>query len=304
MIIEKIYFSATDDIQLFGLLHKSENSNMDVSNKSVVLSVHGMTSNSCKKREDLFAEEFTENGIDFFCFNNRGADIVSYFEKVKDGKLITRIESGSAHEKFEDSYYDIKGALKMLLERGYKNIYLQGHSLGSAKTVYTYNKLKQNFELDILEHIKAVTLLSIVDIPRMARALLGRKFDDVLKEIKGMVNEGKGEELIPREYFLHPISANNFLFFTQFGGTIDVAPFGENNPNFKALNNIDCKLTMIWGADRDLILQKPEKLEEIIRNNVKNVELTVKFIEETGHNYRYKERETAKIILGTLLERK
>ena len=299
MIIEKIYFSATDDIQLFGLLHKSENS--DNSKKSVVVSIHGMTSNCCKKREEIFAEEFTENGIDFFCFNNRGADIISYFEKVRDGKLITRIESGSAYEKFEDSYCDIKGALQMLLERGYKTIYLQGHSLGSAKTVYTYNKLKQNFELEILEHIKSVTLLSIVDIPRMARALLGRKFDDVLKEIKGMVNEGKGEELIPREYFLHPMSANNFLFFTQLGGTIDLVPFGEKDPDFKALNNIDCKLTMLWGADRDLILQKPENLEEILRKNVKNVELTIKFIEETGHNYRYKERETAKTILGTLL---
>ena len=300
MTIEKIYFSATDDIQLFGLLHKSENIDGKTSD-SVVLSVHGMTSTCTKRREDIFAEEFTQNGIDYFCFNNRGADIISYFEKVKDGKLITRIESGSAYEKFEDSYYDIKGAIEMLLNRGYKNIYLQGHSLGAAKSIYTYNKLKQNFEVDILNHIKAVTLLSIVDIPRMARALLGRKFDDVIKEVKSTINAGKGEEIIPREYFLHPISANNFLFFTQIGGTIDLVPFGASEPDFKALNNIDCKLTMTWGADRDLILQKPSNLEEIIRNNVKNVELNIKFIEETGHNYRHKEREVAKFILGTLV---
>ena len=32
-----------------------------------------------------------------------------------------------------------------------------------------YNKFKQNMEIDLLNHIKSVTLLSIVDVPRMCR---------------------------------------------------------------------------------------------------------------------------------------
>ena len=295
MIIEKVYFSATDGLQLFGLLHKSVNNGIE--NKKVVLSVHGMTSNCFKKRENIFAEEYTQNGMDYFCFNNRGADIMGYYERVKDGKLITRVESGTANEVFEDCYCDIKAAILMLLARGYDEIYLQGHSYGSAKSVYTYNKFKEDMELDILSHIKCVILLSIVDIPRMCRGMLGEKYNDILLEIKQMVNENRDEELIKREYFLHPICARNFLFINKIGGEIDMVPFGAERPNFNALSSIQCPLLMFWGKERDMIMQKPEELEKIIRANVTKSDLEIRFIPETGHNYRYKEKETASEII-------
>lgn len=310
MIIEKIYFNATDDVQLFGLLHKCENTNDSDKNqeknqeknqnKKVVLSVHGMTSNCFKKREDIFAQEFTKNGIDYFCFNNRGADIIEYFERVKTEKLLTRIEGGSATENFEECYHDIKGAIIMLLQKGYDDIYLQGHSYGSAKSVYTYNKFKQNMEIDLLNHIKSVTLLSIVDVPRMCRGLLKDRYNNVVTEVKQMINENRGDYLINREYFLHPMTAKNFLFFNQLGGPMDLVPFGAEKPNLVALSNIECPLLMMWGKERDLIMQKPEELEQIIRNNVEKTHLEIKFIEGTGHNYRHKEKETAIEMLNFL----
>lgn len=297
MKIEKIYFSATDDIQLFGLLHKSEDFEIT---KEVVLSVHGMTSNCFKKREDIFAQEFTKNGIDYFCFNNRGSDIMSYFEKIKDGKLLGRIEAGSANEVFEDCYHDIKGAILMLLNMGYETIYLQGHSYGSAKIVYTYREMKNNGEIDILNHIKAVSLLSIVDVPRTCRALLWDKYNLAIDEAKKLVSEDKSEILIPREYFLHPISARNFLFCNDTEGYGDLAPFGVNDSEYLALNSIECKLFMCWGKERDMILQEPEELENILYSKIKNSQLTVRFIEGTGHNYHFKEKETVGEIIDFL----
>lgn len=302
MIMEKIYFEATDGIKLFGLLHKAEEQEYQILNheKAVVLSVHGMTSNCFKKREDIFAKEFTDNNIDYFCFNNRGADIIGYYEKIKDGKLVGRIEAGSARENFVDCYYDIKGAILMLLDKGYETVYLQGHSLGSAKSVYTYQKLKQENEIEILNHIKAVTLLSIIDIPRVCRALLWDKYNLAIEEAERMVQEGNEEALITREYFLHPLSAKNFLFINEIHGEIDVVPFGDNEPNFSILNNIECKLFMCWGKEKDMILQTPEELEEILKTNIKNQDLEIKFIEGTSHNYHFKEKETAQEILKFL----
>lgn len=294
MIIEKVYFSATDGIELLGLLHKSDSEIGEKASKSVLLSVHGMTSSCTKKREDLFAQEFTSNGIDYFCFNNRGMGIITYFDKMKENKLVGRIEAGSAKENFLDSYHDVKGALEMLIKRGYETIYLQGHSYGSSKSVYTYYQLKQNGEADILKHIKAVSLLSIIDIPRTCRALLGDKFDNVIEEVSDMVKAGNGDDLIKREYFLHPISAHNFMFCSEIGGAGDLAPFGEKAPSFTAINSIDCGLFMRWGKERDMILQSPEELEKIIKENIKNKNLNVGFVEGTGHNYHFKERETAK----------
>ena len=74
MEIEKVYFNSMDDINLFGLLHKGTSKS-----KKVVLSVHGMTSNCLKMRENIFAEEYCEKGIDYFCFNNIGGDIKRYY---------------------------------------------------------------------------------------------------------------------------------------------------------------------------------------------------------------------------------
>ena len=155
-------------------------------------------------------------------------------------------------------------------------------------------------EIDILSHIKAIILLSIVDIPRMCRGMLGEKYNNVVTEIKQMINENRGDDLIKREYFLHPITANNFLAFNKLDGIVDVVPFGAEKPQLTKLNNIECPLLMMWGKERDLIMQKPAELEQIIRNNVENCRLEVKFIEGTGHNYRYKEKETAEQILNFL----
>ena len=120
----------------------------------------------------------------------------------------------------------------------------------------------------------------------MCRGLLSDKYNSVITEVKQMINEKRGDELIKREYFLHPISANNFLFINQINGILDIVPFGSEKPNLNALSNIECPLMMFWGKERDMIMQKPEILEKIIRENVSKQDIEGKFIEGTGHNYR------------------
>ena len=146
-----INFLATDNVELNGILYKSENAK----NKKVILAVHGMTSNCFKKRDEVIAKYANHEGIDYFCFNNRGSEITRYIvRKSSDRKEL----GGTAYEDVLDGYYDICGATLKLAELGYTDIYLQGHSLGCTKIVYTYNKLKDE-NSDILEYIKANNIL-------------------------------------------------------------------------------------------------------------------------------------------------
>ena len=85
--------------------------------------------------------------------------------KKKDGDKETSFIAGSAQENVLDGYYDIKGAIEFAIGLGYKRIYLQGHSLGSTKTVHTYNKLREE-KYEHLDYIVGVILLSLVDIPQ------------------------------------------------------------------------------------------------------------------------------------------
>ena len=144
MRVEKIFFNTEDNVELFGLLHTSESKN----DKEVVIAIHGMGSNCFKQRDDIIAQKLTSNNISYFSFNNRGFGLVNKI--TKDGSGILQ---GTAFEDVKDSYYDIVSAIKLMISKGYEKIHLQGHSLGSTKSVYVYNKLLQNNEI-ILDFLR------------------------------------------------------------------------------------------------------------------------------------------------------
>ena len=133
-MLERVYFNTEDEIELVGLLERPTNPT-----KRVVISVHGMQSNCLKRREDILSKEISNAGVAYFAFNNRGAELMTYTRKTTGEKILN---GGSVYEDVLDGYYDIKGAINKMLELGYTDIYLQGHSLGCTKIVYTYNKLK------------------------------------------------------------------------------------------------------------------------------------------------------------------
>ena len=66
--------------------------------------------------------------------------------------------AGTAYEDIEESYYDILGIVEYALNLGYTSIYLQGHSLGATKVVFSYMKM---IEEDVKEvnNIKGIILL-------------------------------------------------------------------------------------------------------------------------------------------------
>ena len=78
-----INFLATDGIELTGILYNS-----NIKNEDVILSIHGMTSNCFKKRDEEIAKKANENKIDYFCFNNRGSELAKYIRKNINGNIL------------------------------------------------------------------------------------------------------------------------------------------------------------------------------------------------------------------------
>ena len=154
MNIETTFFKATDGVDLKGIIYKSNNK----TNK-ILISIHGMATNFMKERDKRIAEKVNELNIDFLAFNNRGHDIINYIKKENQEKQEL---AGTAYEEISESYNDIVGAINYVASHGYKEIYIMGHSLGCTKTIYTYNKLIENNQKEILEKIKGIILLSLV----------------------------------------------------------------------------------------------------------------------------------------------
>ena len=219
MNIEKVYFDATDGLELVGLLHKG-----DTNTKKLVIAIHGMTSNCLKKRDDVIANTLTSSEIDFFSFNNRGFGIHNYATRNKTEKL----NIGTAFEDVEESYFDICGAIIEMKNRGYEEIYLQGHSLGCTKLVYTYNKLKSENN-DLLKYVKAIILLSLVDIPRAQVVYLENRYNEVMNIALENEKNGNLEKLMPEKSFIHPITTKTYLRYFRDYKNIDFARYYDND---------------------------------------------------------------------------
>ena len=286
--MEKIDFIATDGIELSGILYRGK----EIS-KKIILAVHGMTSNCFKKRDDVIAKKANEEGIDYFCFNNRGSEIIKYISKKIEGKKEKKL-AGTAYEDVLEGYEDIIGAILKLKELGYSDIYLQGHSLGSTKVVYTYNELKEE-EADILSCIKGVILLSLIDIPMAVKFYLGKNYETFLKLAEEREQKGVND-LMPKNAFIHPISVKTFLRYVRDNKDIDFARYGNDN-QLEKLNNIEIPLFMRWGNDNEMIAQKAEELVTILNNIITNPDKDIDYIDGANHGYDGKEEILAEEII-------
>lgn len=286
--MEKINFNALDDAELYGLLftntHNKEN---DIKNKDIILSVHGMASNCFKKRDEEISIMANKNKIDYFCFNNRGSELVKYIT-INGSKHIC----GTTFENPLDGYSDIVGAIHMLKNLGYTNIHLLGHSLGCTKIVYTYNKLlEENSKL--IQNISSISLLSLVDIPMAIKVYLNERYKETLE---CAMNLNKAD-LLPANSFIHPISAGTFLSYTVNNHSIDFAKYGRDN-KMEALNNIKCPLFMRWGNKKDMIMGKAEELSLLMNHTISNTHKDISIIDGADHGYTGVESIVAEELLN------
>lgn len=289
MRIEKIYFNTEDNTELFGLLHRSENQ----TDKEVVIAIHGMGSNCFKQRDDIIAQKLTSNNISYFSFNNRGFGLVNKI--IKNGSGILQ---GTAFEDVKDSYYDIVSAIKLMASKGYEKIHLQGHSLGSTKSVYVYNKLLQNNETKILNKISSVILLSLVDLTSVMQFLVKNSDEDVIKIAKEKEAEKQLNYIIDcKASFLPLVSVQTFLTYYRDNKEIDFAKYQEKNYKFEKINNIKVPLFMRWGNVNEIINLPANELVNLMNEKILNNKKDINFIDGATHNYRGKEETLAEEIL-------
>lgn len=291
MNIETVFLKATDGVSLTGVLYKTNKNT-----KKVMIAVHGMATGCIRKRYEAIAKKIGENNIDLLVFNNRGHGIVN---NIKRKNKVNAELAGSAYEEITECYEDISGAINYVLSKGYMDIYLMGHSLGTIKIIYFYNKmLKENKELK--SNIKAVILLSLVDLPLLIKFYLRDKYQDTINFAKKMKNENKEMLLLQNESFMYPLSVKNFLRYSIENDDIDFARFSDEKYEFREINKIKVPLFMRWGNNKELILQQAEDLCEFLKTKINNPNLDIGYIDGANHSYKNREKELAEEIASFL----
>jgi len=278
--------AATDDgLLLQALLHyPSEQS------EKVVIHIHGMAGNFYDNRFlDAMAVSFTTSGWAFLCPNTRRHDSTADIPIVGTDERYRRV--GNSNEIFEESILDIKAWLDVAESMGYKNIVLQGHSLGAVKVAYYMAQSKD-------ERVSGLVLASPPDMIGLAEQ--EKEHDKKVAFAKQMMAVGRDDELMPEKiwdwYYLSP---QTFLNFSIRDNDIDIFNTYDKDKASKSLENIPVPVLAFCGGEDDANIVPAEEAMSIIKKKAKaHKSFETRVVEGASHSYYNHEAEVAELIIN------
>ncbi len=286
----RIYTS--DGLELHGLLYEP-----DKPTKSVLVHVHGMAGNFYKNKfVDFIAKELTSNDIAFCVFSNRGCEHIKDTYKYEEGKKPKIVRIGNTYEKFEESLLDIKTFIDFVSDKGFSNIHLSGHSLGSPKVVYYVTEKND-------QRIKSLLLISPADMLGLVRDEPDMFSKQIAEAQKLIQNDKEDQILSDLLWGNNPISANTYI--NLFSDNAKDAIFNFYNPNDKleTLNKISIPTYAVMGRKDDALTISIEKtysrLEDALVNSPK---VKTEILGDATHGYRDYEQKLATAIMTWLTE--
>lgn len=230
----------------------------------------------------------------FLTFNNRGHDYLAEMLR-KSTQGYEWITKGTAHDLIEECVHDINGVLTYVKDLGYKEIILQGHSIGPHKIAfYMANKPKNA--------VDKVILLSCGDVRYLLDAFVPT-WRENKKVAKEMIKSGKGDELMPiRLWSNAPVSAKVFWHYTRSDSNMWIYNFSHPKLEFRHYNDIKIPILAISPETDVAIGVSPRKALDLMRERSSSVSFSSRIIKNTIHNYASKEDELSKVIVGWLSE--
>jgi alpha-beta hydrolase superfamily lysophospholipase len=193
-------------------------------------------------RTNVLGRAFTRAGVAFAIFNHRGFGMMNMVTVKKKKKLHIRIV-GTSVEKFEECVLDLQAIIRFLRQQGYSHVFLFGHSTGAGKSAY-YLWKKGGVGLS------GVGLLGpLRDVPGF-RERLGRKYPRALKQARGMISRGHGDEFLPTsltrgEYW----TAQRFWSIARAGSREDAFPYGKADKTFYWVRRIRKPILVLIGEN-------------------------------------------------------
>ncbi|MCA9301101.1 DUF1749 domain-containing protein [Candidatus Saccharibacteria bacterium] len=265
--VDFIRFKASDDVELQGWLNNEES---DIA----VVHIHGMSGNGY---ENYFLDNlramYAKHDISLFTIDSRGRGIVSDFRQGNDWK-----HAGSCFELFEESAYDIRGAIDYLKSLGKSRFILQGHSLGCTKVV--------SFVLnEDVDGVEKVILLAPTDMTGWANT--EPMHSEYLAKAKQLLSEGKGEELVDAQCWLDktPISAQTYPTICEAGSSADI--YGERDGG-ALIGRVELPMLIPYGTEDIGITQIDGSMDKWLErvNAIKNANTKIAVVDGASHGFK------------------
>lgn len=254
------------------------------------------------KRIHAIAEELGRKGISFAIFDHRGfGNINSLKVKSEKGNGGREKKSkykyfGTSFEKFEDSILDIGAMIRFCRKRGYKKIFLFGHSTGANKSAYYILKKRAR-------GLAGVGLLGpMSDIPGIKKDL-GRKYKTTLETAGKMVKRGKGNELLPMTMTNGKFySAARFWSIAKERMNEDTFPYYDPNGSTKLTTGrkfhwakkVRLPILVLIGSKEQYADHPVPEIMDAFRRQIPAKYFSGKIIKGADHSFKNKEKELGK----------
>ena len=286
-----LQITTSDGLYLHGFYVPSEDK------KVGVLHIHGFEGNFYENNfVHVLVKEMEEKGIGFLTVNTRGNGRDTSFNTV-DGKG-RRI--GAKYELLEEAHLDITAWLKYLIDEGYKEIVLQGHSLGTMKAV------RYLFEGKYRDKINKLILLCPFDKKGFMIINVKKNIESLLNMAQEAINEGRGEEFVTPE-FDDGDGATSYRTFVSWYKQDELGrmfEFCSPKYNFPILKQIKVPTKIVVGSNDEYFYptnpKHPEEAMGLLLKNIPNSK--GKIIEGAVHSFKFHEdimaKEVSSFVLG------
>lgn len=247
----------SDGIDLHGL-HFNNNSG----NAKAILHLHGIWGNFYSNPfVDHFGEVYPQIGYDFVSANTRDHD------------------DGALSADFDRCILDINTWLMYLAEKGYKNIILQGHSLGAIKAVFYLDRYGEHATRP---HIMGLILLSPFDNIPFYSGGSQEKHQENLNLVRKVMLQDPNAIVPSSVWDMWALSAHTYLQLIEENGSVDVFPFRRGNLDNSPVSRISTKIFAAVGGKDFASYPSPEKEVEMLAAlpNIYSV-----LIENAPHNF-------------------
>ncbi|MDP3948800.1 MAG: DUF1749 domain-containing protein, partial [bacterium] len=170
-------------------------------------------------------------------------------------------------------------------KRGYKNIFLFGHSTGANKSAYYILK----------KHARGLSGIGLLgpmsDIPAMKKEL-GRKYKKALETAGKMVRRGKGNELLPMTMTNDKFyTAARFWSIAREGANEDTFPYYDSRRKFRWAKNVRLPVLVLIGSKEQHADRPVPEIMEAFRRQIPAKYFSGKIIKGADHGFRKKEKE-------------
>ena len=280
--IEFIRFSAADGVQLMGWMSRGRT-------KTGVLYVHGRAGNGYENRfVDAVRSSFERQGHTFLSIDTRGRGVITHFVRESgDARL-----GGSCYEVFEESAFDIQGAIDCLNAQSVQKFILIGHSLGASKVA--------NFALKHPQNISSIVLIAPTDM--VGWAAHDPQHNALTAQAQDLMEQDKPEALVSSACWNeidNPLSARTYLSVCQPGTAVDIYGHGISP---SPLSRIRIPTAIIYG-DRDVgISEVYGSIEDYQKKllSFDNPRLRLAVIEGAEHGFQGYEEALARSVLASV----